>query len=152
MTTIFDAGTKFKSGIGLPECTRKGDYEAAIRDCRLTLLHPHHPTSHPHARKLPLACLVVGYRTRNQRPKRFAVIELCQMTQLVHDQVVLQMWRKEYNAIVEIKIAQTRATSPAGLLITYCNTADAKTVCAIELRYTLMHKRARRFFVFEVVR
>lgn len=71
---------------------------------------------------------VVRNRQLDQRPKRRRMIELPEMTKLMHDEIVGKTRRQECQLVAEIEITLARATPPAGALV-----ADAHAVVGEEV-------------------
>lgn len=73
---------------------------------------------------------------RDAFPECGGVIELSQVTELVNNNVVNQMWWKERNTVVEVEIACFGATTPTCSLIPDTHSVKDKTVVHIEFGNT----------------
>lgn len=90
---------------------------------------------------------VIGHLKCDEIPKRLPVVKLFEVTELMHDQVVLELGRKMYDAIIEVEIAATRAASPPGLSVFDKDFVVREVIKGVEVREFCMHKRARRFAI-----
>ena len=94
---------------------------------------------------------MIGYAPLNQLPKASAMIELLQVAQLMHDDVVLEVfWQKEH-LVTEIEIAQRRTASPAAARVADSNSVVGKIVDRIPLRKLHKHELSRLFLVCQVM-
>lgn len=97
-------------------------------------------------------CYVLGACARDVCPKALRVVELKEVAQFVHNDVVREVWWKEDNAVVEIEVLLARATSPARALVAYGDSAIRTPVVRTPVREALMDERTRAFLVRAVVR
>lgn len=72
---------------------------------------------------------IVRDRQLNQRPESRRMVELSEMTELVHDEIVGEMRRQERELVAEVEVAIARAAPPAGALV-----ADAYAVVGEDMR------------------
>lgn len=103
------------------------------------------------ARKRALARVMIGHDGSDQLPERMRMIELPQMAQFVHDDVIDERQREKRELVMKIEIPLLRAASPTRLLIADSDTPDTKEPCCVVERDTLPNERARRFLVPEIV-
>jgi hypothetical protein len=78
------------------------------------------------------------------------VIKFLQVTELVHDQIVLQSWREKHDAVVEVQIMLSRAAAPARPLVAYRDAVIGETVVLVEVCEPRVHQRSRGLFVLSV--
>ncbi len=83
--------------------------------------------------------LVVRNCEGDQRPKSRGMVELPEMTELVHDEVVGEMRRQERELVAEVQIALARAAPPASALV-----ANADAVVGEEVRWRECGIEARK--------
>lgn len=70
-----------------------------------------------HMRHIFRAC------ARDVRPKALGVIQLKEVAQFMHDDVVREVWWKEDDAIIKIEILLARTAPPARALVAYGDSA-----------------------------
>jgi len=68
------------------------------------------------------------------------MVKLLQVAQLVHDDVVGDVWRKEQKLVTKIQIPLLGTTAPAGPRITYRHFTNLEPIMRIELRDLGMHE------------
>ncbi len=89
----------------------------------------------------------------HQIPKIDRMIELAEMTQLMHDDILRQMLRQQGDAIIEVQAPPTGAAAPSGFLIAYGDLAHRKMVVRmrVESSYFLSNKCMRIRLVQEIM-
>ena len=60
---------------------------------------------------------MVGHRACDEVPETWGVIELAQVAELVHDNVVGKLGRQKYDLVIEIQVPLFRTTAPTRLVI-----------------------------------
>ena len=73
------------------------------------------------------------------------------MAELVHDDVISEMWRQEENFIVEIEVFERRATAPTATLVANGDAVPLEVVVLVEMGEARERQRARGFFVGKIV-
>ena len=58
-------------------------------------------------------CLVVWNSFSDQIPKRLRMVELLQMAEFVHDEIIGICFRKVYDAVVKIQVSTFGTASPS---------------------------------------
>jgi hypothetical protein len=78
------------------------------------------------------------------------MIELLEMAQLMHDDIIRKTGRYDDEPVIKIEISLLRAAAPARLLIAYGDTAEGEFVMNIEESDALMHEGARCFLLAQI--
>ena len=79
------------------------------------------------------------------------MIQLLQMAQLMHHDIIGKRLLKEQDFIVKIQVPALGTTPPSRLLASYTYSAQTILIYLIILLYLLCDNPPRRFFVFAVV-
>lgn len=90
------------------------------------------------------ACFVVGDSLRDQLPEGWRVIELPQVAEFVHDDIVGKVRRQVGNAKVETEIPLGRTGAPARLLVADKDALVRKAIELIEMLKARVRKRTRK--------
>lgn len=80
----------------------------------------------------------------DQRPEFRRVIELDQVAELMHDDIIPQVGRQEEQTIIEGKVAVSRTTPPARLLITDTDPSPGYAIEFLKISQTLFDQSAGR--------
>ncbi|MEN9920744.1 MAG: hypothetical protein RL538_637 [Candidatus Parcubacteria bacterium] len=86
-----------------------------------------------------------------QVPEFFAVVKMCQVTKLMHNNIVGEMWWEELNFVVEVEIFVGRTTPPTATLIANRDSVPREIVVLVEVREARERKLARRLLVRHVM-
>ena len=98
--------------------------------CRKTL-HPPLHLPHPNPPEFVAERAVVGQGLLDQAPEFPGMVELAQMTEFVHDNIVRQFFRQESDFVVEVEIPFFRTASPPGFLILHCYLPKSEAVVGV---------------------
>ncbi len=78
------------------------------------------------------------------------MVELADMAELMHDDVVGKVRRQERNAVVEIEIPPLRAASPSRLLAADADAAVSKIIKLVEMGEAFRRDLPRLFLVCKI--
>lgn len=95
----------------------------------------------------PAFC-VVGKSLSHQVPKLSRMVELAQVTQLMHNNIVREPRRQKRQSIIEVNISRLRTTSPPTPLVSNSYFSVRKTIRFIKIFQPLFYQNSGLLFVF----
>lgn len=79
------------------------------------------------------------------------MIELTQVAQLVHNDIVLKHRGKKQNFVIEIKISPLATGTPTGTVLFDENLPQWMCIVLVKVRESRVHERSGCFFMTQVV-
>ena len=90
-------------------------------------------------------------RLRNEIPEIARMIEMLEMTELMHDDVVGDFGRQMNEFVREIQISFARTAPPSSGLVSYRNAIERIVIVRVEMCETLMNEYTCSFFMVGII-